>query len=260
MKMLRLFAVAFSLSLRQTFAYRLNFAFDALLALATVTSFVATIALVFTQTGSLAGWSGAQMLVLLGTYAFMTGLRATFVDPNVGAFADHVRTGRLDPSLLQPAPSVVLATCSTHAPLGLVQSALGLGVVGLGLQQIHLVPTLLGGVGWLVLTVLGVLIGWATSVLLACLAFWAPKLSLGVLYDAVWTFGRYPVDVYTRPLRLLLTYLFPMAAVTTWPARTLIDGLDPARTALGLGITVVFVCAAVAVWHAGVRRYTGATS
>lgn len=260
MKPLRLLGASFSMSLRQAFAYRLNFVFEALLSLATVAGLVATIALVFTQTTELAGWTAAQMLVLLGTYAFMTGLRATFVDTNVGDFADQVRTGRLDPTLLQPAPTVLVATCSRHAPLGLVQSVLGLAVLVLGLSRDHVVPGPIDIVGWVVLTAAGVLIGWATSVALACLAFWAPQLSLGILHDAAWSFGRYPVDVYRGPLRLVFTYVFPMAAVTTWPARTLTDGIGPVRLGLGCGVALAFTGLAVGLWRAGLRRYTGATS
>ena len=62
---MRLLGTAFSLSLRRALAYRVNLFFDALLAMVELTASIATIGIVFTQTGLLAGWSQGQMLTLV---------------------------------------------------------------------------------------------------------------------------------------------------------------------------------------------------
>lgn len=260
MRVALLFGTAFSLSLRRALAYRTNLVFDALLALVDLTASIATIGIVFTQTGLLAGWSAGQMLALTGTYALITGLRAAFLDPSLADFAQQIRDGRLDTYLLRPATSVVLATCTRHAPLALVQSFLGIGVIILGLRELGSVPSPLAVAGWALLTLIGLLIGWSTLVGLASLAFWAPRLSLGVLHGAAWETGRYPVDIYGRWLRRLLTFAFPVAAVTTWPAQTLTQGPDPATLTLAVVLGCGFMVATMLLWRLGVRRYTGATS
>jgi ABC-2 type transport system permease protein len=257
---MRLLSTAFSLSLRRALAYRVNLFFDALLAMVELTASIATIGIVFTQTGLLAGWSQGQMLTLVGTYALITGLRATFLDPSLADLSQQIRDGRLDVFLLQPASTVLLATSTRHAPLALVQSVLGIGVIGLGLRELAIVPSPLAVGGWILLTMIGLVIGWATSVALASLAFWAPRLNLGVLHGAAWELGRYPVDIYGRWLQRLLTFAFPVAAITTWPAQTLTRGPDlsilVAAVLLGAGFTV----GTMLLWRTGVRRYTGATS
>lgn len=260
MRIVRLFGTAFSLALRRAFAYRTNLFFDALLAVVQLGASIGTIGIVFTRTGLLAGWSAGQMLVLIGTYSLITGLRATFLDPSLGDFSEQIRDGRLDVYLLQPANSVLLATITRHAPVATVQSLLGIGVIIAGLHNLATVPSPVAIAGWSLLTLLGLLIGWATSVGLASLAFWAPRLSLGVLHGAAWEFGRYPIDIYGRWLRRLLTFGFPVAAITTWPARSLIDGPD-----LGILLTAVvlatgFTAGTTILWRLGLRRYTGATS
>jgi ABC-2 type transport system permease protein len=256
----RLLGTAFSLSLRRALAYRTNLVFDALLALVELSASVATIGIVFHRTGLLAGWSAGQMLTLTGTYALITGLRATFLDPSIGDFSQEIRDGRLDTYLLRPASSVVLATCTRHAPLALVQSILGFGVIILGLRELALVPSPLAVAGWALLTLIGLMIGWATSVGLASLAFWAPRLSLGVLHSTAWETGRYPVDLYGRWLRRLLTFGFPVAAITTWPAQTLTQGPDPGMLIASVLLGSGFATGTLLLWRLGVRRYTGATS
>lgn len=260
MKSLRLFGTAFSLSLRQSLAYRINLFFDALLAVVQLAASVGAIGLVFTQTGLLGGWTAGEMLVLLGTYALVTGLRSAFIDPSIDGFAEKVRDGQLDAYLLQPAPAILQATCTRHAPLALLQSGLGAILIMLALQHLNLTPSPVAVACWALLTLTGFLIGWATTVALACLAFWAPRLSLGIIHSAAWEFGRYPVDIYGTWLRRLLTFGFPVAAITTWPAQALTRGPDPAALATALGLAAIFTAAAVILWRRGVRRYTGATS
>jgi ABC-2 type transport system permease protein len=257
---MRLLSTAFSLSLRRTLAYRINLFFDALLAVVELAASIGAIGIIFAQTGLLAGWSAGQMLALIGTFAFITGLRATFLDPSLADLSQQIRDGRLDTYLLQPASSVLLATSTRHAPLALVQSLLGIGVIILGLHELAIVPSPLAVAGWALLTLIGLLIGWATSVGLASLAFWAPRLNLGVLYGAAWELGRYPVDIYGRWLQRLLTFAFPVAAITTWPARTLTQGPDPSILVAAVLLGSAFTAVTMLLWHLGLRRYTGATS
>jgi ABC-2 type transport system permease protein len=257
---MRLLCTAFSLSLRRSLAYRINLLFDALLAVVELAASIGAIGIIFAQTGLLAGWSAGQMLALIGTFAFITGLRATFLDPSLADLSQQIRDGRLDTYLLQPASSVLLVTSARHAPLALVQSVLGIGVIILGLHELAIVPSPLAVAGWAALTLIGLLIGWATSVGLASLAFWAPRLNLGVLYGAAWELGRYPVDIYGRWLRRLLTFAFPVAAITTWPARTLTQGPDPSTLLAAVLLGTAFTAATMLLWRLGLHRYTGATS
>ena len=121
------------MSLRRTLTYRTNLLFDVALAVAGLLSSLATVLLVFTRTDHLAGWTRPETFVLVGTYQLLTGVKAAFLDPNLAWFPTRgIREGTLDTYLLQPAPSLFLASLATAAPLALVEAVLGLGVVGLG--------------------------------------------------------------------------------------------------------------------------------
>jgi ABC-2 type transport system permease protein len=261
LKMARLFTAGFSMSLRRTLTFRTNLFFDVALAVAGLLSALGTILLVFTRTDSLAGWTRPETLVLAGTFQLLTGIKATFIDPNLAWFPSRgIREGTLDTYLLQPAPSLFLTSLATAAPLALVQTLLGLGVVVLGVSTHGHPPSPLGIAAWLLLLVVGVMLTWALGVLLACLAFWAPRLELDVFYGAAWQLGRYPIDVYRQPIRLLLTYILPLALIATLPASVLIREPRPivllASVAAGAAATIL----ATGIWRLGLRSYTGATS
>jgi ABC-2 type transport system permease protein len=258
-KMLRLFAAGFSMSLRRTLTFRTNLFFDVALSVAGLATALGTVLLVFTRTDSLAGWSRSESIVLIGTYQILTGIKVAFIDPNLAWFpARGIREGTLDTYLMQPAPSLFLVSLSTAAPLALVETLLGLGVVGFGMSGDP--PGVAGIAAWLVLVAAGVVVTWALGVLLACLAFWAPRLELEVFYGAAWQLGRYPTDVYRRPVRLILTYVLPLTLIATLPATALLRETTVAVVAAGLGAAAFAWLVAVGAWRLGLRRYTGATS
>jgi ABC-2 type transport system permease protein len=260
-KLLRLLVAGFSMSLRRSIAFRVNLVFDVLLAFTGLGTAIAAVLIVFTRADTLAGWSKADFLVLIGTYQLITGLRTTFIDPNLSWFPETgIRNGKLDGYLLQPASSLFLSSLSLSSPLQLIQGVLGFGVLAWGIGVADRRPGAGGVLGWLLLVVAGLLVTWALSVLLACLAFWAPKLQLDVFYHSAWQLGRYPTDVFARPLRILITYVFPMALIASVPSTALLHG--PQLTTLLAGVTAAAGAAALATltWHAGLRRYTGATS
>ncbi len=261
MKLFNLFGAGFSMSLRRSMAFRINLVFDVALAFIGLGTAIAPLLIVFTQADTLAGWSKAETLVLIGTYQLITGLRGTFIDPNLSWFPDNgIRNGKLDSYLLQPASSLFLASLSLSSPLTLIQLVPGLGVLGWGIAVADERPGAAGVLGWLLLVAAALVVTWALSVLLACLAFWAPKLQLDVFYHSAWQLGRYPTDIFSRPLRAVLTYVFPMALIASVPSATLLRG-PHWQVLLGAVLAAALLALlATTAWHKGLRHYTGATS
>jgi ABC-2 type transport system permease protein len=97
-------------------------------------------------------------------------------------------------------------------------------------------------------------------VLLASLALWAPSVQLDVVYGALWQFGRYPVSVYRQPLRFVLTYVLPVAFISTVPALALTRGAGPILILIGLVVGTGAIAIVHIVWKTGLRSYTSATS
>jgi ABC-2 type transport system permease protein len=260
MRCVRRFGAIFSLSLRRSLTFRLNLVFELVVSVLGIGAGLAALALVFEQTSSLGGWSRGEAIVLLGTYQIVSGVLWTFIEPNVAWFQNQVTAGKLDDILLQPAPSIFLASLGSCSPLSLSQVITGGIVLAVGLRDLGNSPGGVEVVAWLVLLVVGIALTWASRVLVASLAFWAPALSQDVLYSALWQFGRYPVSIYRQPIRFALTWIVPLALVATLPARMLTHGPDPVPLVAGPLAAIGVVVVVNVVWRAGLRRYTSATS
>lgn len=260
MKLLKLFGAIFSISLRRELAFRVDLLFQVLMTATGIASGLAALGIVYTQTDMLAGWRLGEAIVLLGTYQIVSGVLSTFIEPNVTWFSDQVKSGKLDEVLLKPVSSIFLVSLGRCAPLALSQAAMGMVVLGIGLHELGAVPTLWGITGWLVLLPVGVAITWASRVLLASLALWSPGVSLDVVYGALWQFGRYPVSIYQQPVRFVLTWVLPMAFISTFPARALTYGASAELLLAGPVFGAGAILVVRLVWSAGLRRYTSATS
>jgi ABC-2 type transport system permease protein len=260
MRSLRLFGAIFSLSLRRSLAFRTNLVFEFLVSVIGIAAGLAALSLVFEQTSSLGGWSRGEAIVLLGTYQIVSGILWTFIEPNVAWFQNQVTAGKLDDILLQPAPSIFMASLGSCSPLALSQVITGGVVLAIGLREIDNPPGPDNVAAWLAMVAVGIALTWSSRVLLASLAFWAPALSQDVLYGALWQLGRYPVSIYRQPIRFALTFVLPVAFVATLPAHVLTRELEPVLIAAGLAVACAAMLGVWMVWNAGLRRYTSATS
>lgn len=260
MRLMRIFGRVVALSVQRELAHRVNLTISATMMAVDLAASVATLGLLFTQTATLAGWRPAEALALLGAFQLVTGLLNTFIEPNLSWFAEKVTNGRLDDTLLQPVPSLFMLSLGACQPLALPRAFLGAGILGWAVVAAEGV-TVSGAAACLGLLAAGVVITWAVRVLLATLAFWAPGFDPTVLFQAFWQLGRYPVGVYHPVVRQLLTYVVPVAFVSTFPAEALLrGGAGPALGALGAAAALMAFGAAGLAWRAGVKRYTGATS
>jgi ABC-2 type transport system permease protein len=263
LRLARLAGGVFVASLLQSLAHRTNLAVAVALAALGAAGTLGALAAVYTHVERLAGWRFGEAVVLLGVYLLVSGLLEAFVWPNLQWFGGKVRDGQLDDLLLTPAPVLFTATFGACQPLALTGAALGVAVVvagvrALGADAARITP---GNVlACALLVVAGAVVAWALRLLIAGVALWSPGLELDVCYAGLWQLGRYPVDVYAPWVRRTLTWVVPVAFVSTLPARALTRGADPA-TLLGGGLAAAgAVVAVAAVWRAGLRRYTSATS
>lgn len=260
MKLARLFGAIFVMSLKGDLAFRMNLLFQFLLIVTATGSALFAVGIVYTRTETLGGWRAGEAIVLIGTFTVISGMLATFIEPNVLWFNQRITSGQLDDVLLKPVPSLFLISLGRHSSFGLIQVIVGLLVVTWGMRELGAGFEVLNGLAWLALLLTSFALTWATRILIAMLALWVPGLALDVVYEGVWQFGRYPVTIYRQPARFVLSWVLPFAFITTLPARALTRGVSIPVLVGSLLLGAASVALVHLAWTAGLRRYTSATS
>ena len=234
--------------------------------LATGIEFVAIWAL-FDRFGNVRGWGLGEVALFYGLVNIMFAVADALGRGFDVLGTDFLRTGAFDRLLLRPRP-LALQLMGHDVRLSRLGRLLqGLGVVAFA--------TVHAGIAWtpaaLGLALFAVAGGAALFlgilVLQGTLSFWTVE-SLEIAN--VLTYGgveaaQYPLAIYERWFRRILTFAVPLAAVAYYPALALLGKVDPLGAPLWVGWVsplagFVFLGLSFTAWRAGVRRYTSTGS
>jgi len=246
-------------NLAEELEYRANFLASLFATMFWLGTAVLTAAVFFRQTATLGGWGFWEVVALLGVFNAVGGVVDAVLRPNVGRIVDLVRRGTLDLVLSKPVDAQFHVSFRRLVVWRLSDVAFGLGLSGFALTRVDHAPGAGAIVAFLLTLGAAFAIVYALWLGLMSLAFWFVDVeNLGILFDALYEAGRFPVSAYPAPIRFVLVYLLPIAWITTVPAAAL-TGRGGWTTAL----SAVFVAAASLVltrllWRAALRRYTSA--
>jgi len=134
-------------------------------------------------------------------------------------------------------------------------------LIVVGINMTGEIATLSGIASFLLLTVTGAIVIYSLWIVLIAFTFWFTKFDNNVtILQALLDSGRYPATVYPAWLRVIVTFIIPIAVATTVPLQALRGDLDTVRVLLFVGVSVLSFAIATQVWKAGIKRYSGASS
>ena len=192
--------------------YRVNFWLQVVESVVATATAVAVIALVFTNTDTLVGWSLDELLVVLGVHVALGGVIKALVQPNMLKLVEDIREGTFDFVLVRPADALLLASVRQVSFWKLVDVVVGIGVVGVAIARPGVELTLWGVVSGALLVLLGVVIVYCFWVALTVTSFWIVRAEHIVeLFSGLYQAGRWPVSIYPTVLRVAFTVLVPLA-------------------------------------------------
>lgn len=261
MHSLHLLGKLVKINLQQDLAYRTDAIVNILVNLMWLGWELLGLSILFRNTPTLGGWGPGELLALLGVFRLVNTLMAALIWPNTERFNAGVRDGTFDYTLLQPANSLFLVTFTRiivwrvwDVLLAAVLITVGIGMSGGGVSALDVGSFLL-------LVASGAAIIYSLWIVLIAFTFWFVKFDNNVtILQALLDAGRYPATVYPAWLRLIVTFVVPIAVATTIPLQALRGDLAGWQVLAFLGLGFVCLFVASRVWKAGVRRYGGASA
>ena len=211
---------------------------------------LAPLLVVFGVRQTVAGWSFPESLVVVAWFMLLHAVLEGAVSPSLTAVVEHVRHGTLDFVLLKPADAQFLVSTAKIEPWHIVDVVGALAIfcyafakLGRGRARCEL------GAG-LAFLALAVLILYSFWILVVSASFWVVKVdNLCYLFGSLFDAARWPITVFRGALRIVFTFVFPIALLTTYPAMALLGRLD-GKTALGaLAGGLAFAAVARRVWR-----------
>ena len=180
---------------------------------------------------------------------------------NTEKFNQSIRDGSMDYTLLQPVNSMFLVTFSRITIWRSWDLLLSLVLIVIGVNMSGATATPLSVLAFVLLTVSGAIVIYSLWIVLIALTFWFTKFDNNVtILQALLDAGRYPVTVYPVWLRILVTFIIPIAVATTVPLQGLRGELGLSRVLIFIAIGIASFMIASQVWKRGLTQYSGASS
>ncbi len=241
--------------------YRVNFVVQLMQSAISLVVGLVVLALVYSHTTELNGWSKSELLCVLGIQILMGGAIKTYIQPNMTRLIDEVRDGKLDYALTKPEDAQILVSVREVRIWQVVDLFSGSVVLAVGLSEIATNVGVLDTFAFAIALLLGGLMIYCFWLAIATVAFWVVNMWTVVeLFDGVFATGRWPVGIYPGWLRYSVTFLVPIAFAVTVPAEALTQRLGWQT----LVFAVVFATALFAgtrwFWRYGLRSYSGASA
>jgi ABC-2 type transport system permease protein len=261
MNILKLLSAFLKVNIQMSLAYRADTVVNILLNLMWLGWELLSLSIIFNNTETIGGWDFGELIALLGVFRLVHTLMIALIWPNTEKFNQSIRDGSMDYTLLQPINSMFLVTFSritVWRAWDLVLAAI-LIVVGINLAGDTTTPLQI--LIFILLTVSGAIVIYSLWIVLIALTFWFTKFDNNVtILQALLDAGRYPVTVYPVWLRILVTFIIPIAVATTIPLQALRGDLNLGRALMFVAIGVASFVVASQVWKRGLKQYSGASS
>jgi ABC-2 type transport system permease protein len=258
----RIFAAYFAQFVKMRLAYRMDFFVDTMAVSFSMVIQLAVLSTLFSKVKALEGWSFEQVLFIYAFSLLPLGL-FNLVSVNLYRFSDqYIIQGKFDRVLLRPVGTLAQVIFESFNVSGLNEILLGLVVMAytgtklgldFGVQEILTLAIMAPSAS---LVYMGVFLA-ITSV-----SFWhEDRMGLAPPVYNIIRFSRYPITIYSLPIRIFLTFVLPFAWVAFYPATWFLGSEEFGQLALLTPLVGLIVFGgSVAIWQRGVRNYASTGS
>ncbi len=239
--------------------YRLNFLLSTLTSVGNAVGGLFALSFFYRNGGNLGGWSWNDVIVVLGVFTVVEGFSQSVLNPNLNRIVEHVQRGTLDFVLLKPIDSQFWLSTRHISLWGFPSVLSGMTLILYGVLRVGVSPlSLLWGA---LMLVVGMVILYSLWFMLGTLSVWFVKIyNVTYVLKAVVEGGRFPLTAYPVLYRFLMTFVVPVAFLTTVPAETFLGRGRPLYTMIGVLLAVLFFTLSRAFWRFALRFYTSASS
>jgi len=107
----------------------------------------------------------------------------------------------------------------------------------------------------------GFLIAFSFHILVLSLGILTTEVNNAILvYRDLASMGRVPVDIYTEPIRGLITFIIPVGIMMTFPAKVLMGLLSLQAILYAVFFAVILFYFSLRIWQFALKNYSSASS
>ena len=257
MRYIKLYFISWSQSLQAQMEYKLDFMVGNLATILGQIVGIAFVWVIFQNIGDLNGWTLPEIMLMYGLAALPFGLLELFFD-GLWGLNFLIRMGEFDRYLVRPVGPLFLVLSDRAATHSVGNFLSGVVIIAIASGQLGLTWSV-GNIGFVVLAVAcGVVIYLSINIVTATSSFFFVGSGTAIMFlvHSLRNFSSYPLNIYARPIQMLLIWIVPFAFTSFFPATHLLQR-DEFRIFVYLIPVVPLVIFALAygLWRMGLNQY-----
>lgn len=209
----------------------------------------------FQNTESIAGWNFQQILLLFGVTRIPIGIAGYCFDALFDIGPKYIRNGDFDKILLRPVHPLISIIGDSREFVSIADVALGIGITICMLIQLSIPITALLIIKIIFFSIVGALIVGAINTIFSIASFWTYR-SNEVIWSfyRMYTFTEYPITIYNKFIRILITVILPFAFVAYYPTMAYL-GFNTYMIYLSPIVAIILWVIAVKLWNLALNKY-----
>ena len=258
MRYIKLYATYAKLSLMSKLVYKVNAIIGIVAFLFMEATSLLTLYFIISPVPNIDGYTIYHIGLLFGLVNMAVGIDHLLTDRLWMVSYFEVKLGRLDHMFLRPLPILFQVIASELQLEALGELIIATAMIILCGSQVKIA----GGIGAILLMVLGIIcaaiIITSFKIMVASLAFKFKRS--GPLLQFIYNFSgfaKYPLNIYPKFIRVILTFIIPLGLCLFYPFENLFAPIDnPWLVALGIvGFTAAFSTICLFIWSKFVKMY-----
>ncbi|MCA1032656.1 ABC-2 family transporter protein [Bacillus timonensis] len=217
------------------------------------------ILVVFGHTQLLSGWNREEIIFIYGFFLVPFALFSSFF--SIWDFNErYIVKGEMDRILTRPIHSLFQVVLERMELESLFGAVTGIAVMAYAATRLNLTFQWYDIFLFIVMVIGGALVYAGIFIMLASIAFWSDaRTSIMPMMYNIGNYGRYPVDIYNKIIRFVLTWVLPFAFVGVYPASYFLGRTEWYWYAFMTPVMgILFFLLAIILWNIGVTKYRGA--
>ncbi len=255
---LSLYAAFLRRSFRVLLEYRTSFVVGVASTIVAQSAGIAGLWVVLRRVPAIHGWTFAELLLVQGLLVTARSLEHMLADNLWVLGTVYIRQGDFDRFLVRPLDPLFHLLADRFQHDGIGELVAGVSLTAYAWKTCAL-PATPAHVGYAVAAVVsGGVIFVALNLLTATTAFWVVEsLPLTRAVHELHQLARYPLGIYGRGLRALLTWVVPYGFASFYPASALFGRDVGPLAALPPLVALVLAWISYRFWRFGLRHYAG---
>ncbi|OZM57081.1 ABC transporter permease [Lottiidibacillus patelloidae] len=254
-----MFSQYFSQYLKTRLQYRVDLAVEIFSDLLFQGVNLVFILVVFGHTQFLSGWSREEIIFIYGFFLVPFAIFAAFF--NIWDFNErYIVKGEMDRILTRPIHSLFQVVIERMEVESLFGAFTGIAIMIYAGIKLDLVFHWYDVFIFAAMVIGGALVYAGIFISLASIGFWSDaRTSIMPMMYNIGNYGRYPVNIYNKVIRFVLTWILPFAFVGVYPSAYFLGKEEWYVYAfLTPVVGIVFFSMAIFLWNIGVTKYRGA--